>query len=84
MRRKKAFRRESVPFDCPDTRFFFVVVVGFLIIETGIITFETQLVTAHLTQGLTCLEFGLVDFVSSSCFFDLWLLHSSLVPLPRR
>ena len=27
------------------------------------ITFEAQLVTAHLTQGLTCLEFGLVDFL---------------------
>lgn len=59
MRRKEAFRRSSVPFDSPDTRFF----VGFLIIETGMITFEAQLVTAHLTQGLTCLEFGLVDFL---------------------
>ena len=68
MRRKEAFRRDSVPFDCPDTRFFLLV---FLIIETGIITFEAQLGTTHLTQGLTCLEFGLVDFVFSSCFFDL-------------
>ena len=71
MRRKEAFRRESVPFDCPDTRFFFFFCWFFLIIETGIITFEAQLGTAHLTQGLTCLEFGLVDFVFSSCFFDL-------------